>query len=273
MPIAATSVLKIFLFTCLSILLTEFAHASEGSSLIRRLRGENENPIESRTFTPHLTIDSRTRPIGKVSLQRAPGANINTGMLLSSFVVAVAPRIELGTMPVFYTDDIHRYNINVKWNFWRDDLIDWAFGYSLFDSRLTRDESDIEQGRNLSLKNSASQISFNFHPQWTRFSLSAAYTVALTKITGDEALAPYATRQVSDFACDLSYPVGRRVDLTVGGGTIRELGFTAYEDRKFGFGPSTGIYFPQGFVSKLTIGGHYIPSTGKTQALLGIKFL
>lgn len=233
MPIAATSVLKIFLFTCLSILLTEFAHASEASSLIRRLRGENENPIESRTFTPHLTIDSRTRPIGKVSLQRAPGANINTGMLLSSFVVAVAPRIELGTMPVFYTDDIHRYNINVKWNFWRDDLIDWAFGYSL----------------------------------------SAAYTVALTKITGDEALAPYATRQVSDFACDLSYPVGRRVDLTVGGGTIRELGFTAYEDRKFGFGPSTGIYFPQGFVSKLTIGGHYIPSTGKTQALLGIKFL
>lgn len=264
---------QIFFFTCLSILLTVSAHAKQSTKLSNQLRKENDRP-EVRTFTPHLTIDSRTRPVGKVSLQRAPGANINTGMLMSSLTVGVIPRIELGTMPLFYTSKEHRYNYNLKWNFWRGDFIDWSFGYSIFNSRLAPSEdSESLQDEKLRFENSAAQISFNLHPKWTRFSLSASYTGALTRVTGDSLVQLYTTRQISDFACDISYPVARRLDLTVGGGTLRELGFSAYEERKFGFGTSTGIYFPRGFVSKLSVGGHYVPSTGRMQALLGINFM
>ena len=271
MNLKASAVLLPILFICLSILSTKTAFAQAQSNIVTRINGRTDKQWISRSFTPHLTIDARTRRPGKVSFQRAPGANINTGVLLSSVTVAVAPRIELGSMPVFYALKEHRYNYNVKWNFWKGDLIDWSFGYSQFSSEV-RIEDDVES-KALKFDNSASQIAFNLHPKWTRFIFSASYSGALTRITGDKLIELYTTRQISDFACDLSYPVSRRLDVTVGAGSLRETGFSAYEDRKFGFGASTGVYFPNGFISKVALGTHYVPSIGQFQTLLGLSFL
>ncbi|RYZ70979.1 MAG: hypothetical protein EOP05_12565 [Proteobacteria bacterium] len=244
------------------------------AALATDIKRVDANPsLEPRNFTPHLTLDSRTRDAGKVSFQRAPGANINTGFFLSSFTVAVTNRVEVGTMPIFYTQGVHRYNYNVKVNVWRSSLIDWALGYSQFSSKLAQDPESTYDYSKLKLENTAAQISFNLHPEFTRFILSCSYIGALTQITGNDMFKRYSSRAIQDLTFDLSYPVARRIDVTVGGGSVREIGFSAYEERRFGFGASTGIYFPKQFISKVALGSHYTPETRSFQTLFGLQFL
>ena len=222
-----------------------------------------------QSFTPHLTIDAKTREPGKVSFEPGPGSNINTNVLASSFVVAVYHRVELGTVPLFYVAGTKQSNYSAKVNFWRGAAADWSIGASVMEFDL-----GVLPGfaNDLKFQTTTLQLANNLRPSWTRWSFGFADTVSVSRITGDPLIQALTIRTANDLAVDASYPLARSLDMTLGLGSMRDEGYTAYEEAHLGGGVSFAWFRPGHFFSKPGVGVNFVPALQSWKFLFSTEF-
>ncbi len=231
---------------------------------------DNQEPKIERRFTPHISAEAETRDRGKFAFQRAVGANLNTNTLLSAFTYALTDRLEIGTVLLNFTQEQHIFNFNLKYNFWRRPQFLWSLGFSFADFKL--DTSELEpQYQNLDLRVGigAIQILFNYIPFNSKFKFGVNYNVINTSISGFENEESIEIANKAEFGLDVSYAFeDRPVDLTIGAGWLRQIGFSAVEEVEFGFGSSVRLYLPEMFFSSPTTGFHYSPKSGSVEFLV-----
>ncbi len=164
---------------------------------------------------------------------------------------------------------MHRWNLNLRYNFWRSNTFLWSAGFSIFESNF--DEEDLDpslRGLGLKVGINTFQILFNYLPNNSNFKYGVNYNTVLTNIIGlqgeDDTLEIGA---LSELGVDISYAFQQTFDVTLGFGWLREDGFSALEKIRFGFGPSLRWYRPKKLLSSPTLGIHYTPSSGDTEAL------
>lgn len=213
------------------------------------------------TFTPHSTSSARTGEWGSVALQRTPGTNRNTNVLISSLTVTILPRLELGTAVLLHPSPYHISNYNLKLNFFRSDFMDWAFSYSnilwrsiFYDTGTTL----IYQRLNIQ----SHSLTTNIHPEGSQFSYGLSATFSSTLLRVEALKAEHLETSEPEYNLDISYQLSEREDITLGLGTLRDQGLTAYEKTRFGFGISYALYRPQRLFSKPSVGIHYTPENG-----------
>ncbi len=225
--------------------------------------------FRNNRFTPHISAEAQTRPKGKFAFQRAVGANLNTSLFLSAFTYAVSNRVELGTVLLYYTEDLHRFNMNLKYNFWKGEEFFWSFGFSFFQSDL--DKKDLEpalQALDIGVGINAFQLLLNYLPLNSNYKFGLNYSFIDTTLIGlqDEDL---SIASESEFGVDISYAFNKRpMDITFGTGWLRQSGISSLEKVEFGFGSSVRWYRPKKFLSSPTGGLHYSPKSGSVEFLL-----
>ncbi len=219
---------------------------------------------ESITFTPHITIEALTKKQWSLSLNKFPGANLNTSFLLSSISISVHDRLEIGTAPAFYFVDNHKYNINLKYNFYRGRQFQWALGLSQVKYRL--EDNDFPNA-DFTINNLI--LAVNYHPSFLRLKFGIFYGVVSQRLEKVDALTQALSyNSKREFGIDISYPFKNNIDVTLGFGRIRDSGVNADEPVNFGFGPSVRFYRKNSFFSTPTAGLHYTPETKEFQYLL-----
>lgn len=225
---------------------------------------------EELRFTSHITAEAWTGERGSFSLQRAVGANLNTTFLLSSLNYSLLDRLEVGTIPVNYAIDEHKFNVNLKYNFWRTSTYLWSAGYNLTVFRLI-DVDGNDLGADLQLH--SFQIILNYFPKWTNLKFGLNYNASSADYVDDNTSnSTILLDTQSEFGMDISYPIKNKYDVTLGLGWLRELGVSVFEKRAFGFGPSFRWYRPKKLLSSPTLGLHFVPETQDFAILLSTTF-
>ncbi|MCO5114643.1 MAG: hypothetical protein M9899_10790 [Bdellovibrionaceae bacterium] len=230
---------------------------------------------ERARFTPHITAEAVTRPKGKFAVQRAVGANLKTHALFSSTTYAVLNRIEIGTILTYYFLENHRYNFNIKYNFYRGKEFFWSLGYSLTNYKVETvdDGSSTSTYEGVDLEFMALQFLFNYIPQHSRFKFAANLNILDAILHNwDGTDRKMLLGLTSELGVDISYSFDEPYDLTFGFGWLREAGMSALEERAFGFGASVRWYRPEKLFSSPTIGVHYTPQNGQIEPLFSTTF-
>ena len=262
------------LFLCLWPMCLWADESTPAEAKVQKKVLENAS-YERARFTPHITAEAVTRPKGKFAVQRAVGANLNTHMLFSSTTYAILNRVEIGTTLMHYFIENHRYNFNIKYNFYRGKEFFWSFGYSLTNYKVDTigDGSGPPIDEDIELEYMALQLLFNYIPINSRFKFSVNFNIldaTLHNWDGDDG--ELLLGLTSELGVDISYSFDEPYDLTFGFGWLREAGMSALEERAFGFGASVRWYRPEKLFSSPTIGVHYTPQNGQIEPLFSTTF-
>lgn len=238
----------------------------------------NETPFvssDTKDLAAHITTNAQTGPVGSVSLERSPGANLNSELLLTSLSVVVFDRFELGTIPALYFEKTHRYNITAKLFFWKGEEFFWAFAGQYMDLRFDAnvDYNNTKYPIDFQIFLSTLQLTMNYLPKNSLFSFGAAVSTTYTDIHGFIVQKFKDTRFKHDTGVDISYAVYDNIDVTLGLGFLRDVGLSAYEKSHFGFGSSVRWKRPHAFFSSPTFGLHYTPQTNNLLYLVSSKIL
>jgi hypothetical protein len=223
-------------------------------------------------FNPVATSNSRTLGQWKVAFQRNPGANLNSTLLVNSLSVGLLPRVEVGVVPIYYGVEAHKSNFNLKYNFWRGDDADWAFGLSetRFKTEIQSANGRIERP---DLVLTTLGLSANYHPDYMDSIVSAFVANSCGKIESKDALVLiYSLKCTTEYGMDWQIPVKDRQWVTLGWGQLRKTGFSAYEPLETGFGTAYSMRFPGALISRPSLGVYYTPDGGNMAALLSTTF-
>ncbi|WP_413287650.1 hypothetical protein [Bdellovibrio sp. HCB337] len=226
--------------------------------------GAEEVAIENsfkHSFTPHSTVSARTGEWGSVALQRTPGTNRKTSALMSSLTAVVIPRLEIGTALLLHTSPYHNSNFNVKVNFFRSDLMNWALSYS----NILWRPPYYDTGTSIiyeKLKIESLSLVTNIQPEGSLWSYGVSTTFSSTYVEVEGLPFKFTEEAQPEYNLDISYEWSGREDITLGLGMLRDQGLTAFEKTRFGFGVSYALYRPQKLFSKPTVGLHYTPDVG-----------
>lgn len=234
-----------------------------------------ETPREVRAyrFTPHITAEARTREKGKFSFQRAVGANLNTNLLLASLTYSIHDRLEIGAVIANYFVGNHIANINLKYNFYRTRDFYWSVGMSSSQSKLNNEDSDPDLD-NVKIALAAVQILLNYLPEGSRFKFGMNVNLVNTSLVGigGKEADFYEIGAAEELGFDVSHEFHDTLEITTGGGWLRESGLTALEDIEFGVGGSVRWYRPDQFISSPTFGLHFTPSNNSFELLVSTSF-
>jgi hypothetical protein len=211
--------------------------------------------------------------VGQISLSRSPGTNLNSNLLLSSLSIVIFDRVALGTIPIFYFADNHRFNLTLKYSFWQGQEWSWALAsqYALYRARGSLTDPPYDPYY-IEINAYSLQLVLNYLPRGSRW----AFGYSINYIFTDAAIASNTVsdsehKHIAEPGADVSYAWNSSVDSTVGIGWLRDKGITAYESTAFGFGTSLRWKRPGSFFSAPQIGVHYTPKTDNVLYLLNTK--
>lgn len=229
----------------------------------------------ARSFFPHLTYDARALGSWNFAIQQTPGTNLNTTIWLSSLVVGVGERFEIGTVPLLWMTSDHDMNFSWKAEFWRGSEFTWAILNSVMQFHLRLPPDDAFASTTPTLRLESSTLATTYRPIDREWIASVFGTASQTYINGvNDLIRLYTLRTQFEHGLDVQFPVGGNGDrLTLGVGRLREAGVTAYEGLEtragftysWDFGQTAWIQFPQ-------LGISLNPGTGNLRWLLNARF-
>lgn len=233
-----------------------------------------DEPTFEKDFSAHITTNAITGPPGTVSLQRSPGANLNTNLLLVGLSVVAYERFEVGTVPIYFFEHEHKGNFLLKYNFWRGKEFFWTLnGYhARFDIDSAFFYENITYNFDVRLDLSTVQLAMNYIPKESRFSFGFSLAAIYSKVglvLGS--ISETDLEEKYESGADISYSINSQFDLTLGFGYLRETGLTAYEQTHFGFGTSLHYKRDSQLFSSITLGVHYTPKIDDTLFLFSTK--
>ncbi len=257
---------KKLLFSTFILISPLLAHSDE--------LAKSREKIRAQSFTPHITAESLTRKKGKVSLQRAVGANLNTSVFLSSLNYAVTDRFEIGTSVIHYFNTLHRGNMSFKYTFWRSPHFVWSFGGNSANFKLDEAELPPEfQNKDIGVSITSVQLLLNYFPSWTDLRFGFNFNSINTHLNNvDQETEDLSLSVKYEFGMDINKSLNSDYDITFGLGWLRTAGVSALEEVEFGFGTSFRWYRQDKFLSSPTIGVHYTPETEDVEFLFSTSF-
>ena len=217
-------------------------------------------------FNPVTSIAARTQPVGSFSIQRAPVGNINSSMLSQSLSYSLLPRLEIGTAPLFYFSAKHRYNYVGKYNFWRNQDIDWAV--SLSESRYRTEFSQDSTIETADLIMRAAQIAFNYYPQNSQWVI-AGFTTSMCGYIDSKNPFVYieSLSCQQEYGMDIQAPLEKNSTFSFGIANLRQAGYSPWEEMSPGMGAAYSLSRQGAFFSRPSF-GVYQSIRGQTLFLL-----
>lgn len=235
--------------------------------------GDEPAPNEKRDLAAHITTNAKTGSIGSIGLDRSPGANLNTSLLLASFSVVVFDRLAIGTVPIMYLIDEHRINITAKYFFWKGEEFFWALSsqYVLYHVRDTTTINNTPTRYFLEIDVYSLQLALNYLPKQSDWSFGFSLNQIFTDATLRYGQVAREKEHLLEPGVDISYAWNSSIDTTLGLGFLRPGGLSAFESTHFSFGTSLRWNRPGKFFSGPQAGIHYTPETDDVQYLLSTK--
>lgn len=250
-----------------------FVKLSLASTPLSLPQGKASIPTTRKRFSPHITSNAITRYPWKLAFERPVGGNLNTSILLNALVLAVHDRVEVGTVPLLFADDL--YTVTLKYNFWRSERFNWSLGLATYKfSILLEPDSPLSNIYNWTLSSQNIELVLNYIPQWTYLKFGLTQTFASSSFRGSLGLSKVKSILEHDyeFGIDVSYPCNKNLDLTFGFGKSREYGIEARENMFYGFGISVTWYRPGKLFSSPNFGVHYSPKNRHFNFLYNTSF-
>lgn len=232
-------------------------------------------PVPERRviFNPVVSTSARTLPQWQMGFQRAGGANVNSHMLVNALSVGVLPRVELGTVPMFYLTAPGSSNYTAKLNFYRGDKVDWAasFTETRFKSQIT-EKGQIVEEPDLVLR--SVQLGFNYRPEWnSNVTLSPFFNHICGYLDSRNGLTfVYSLKCEAEWGLDMQYQIKDREWVTLAWGHLREAGLSPYEEMNTGIGMAWSQFRPKEMFSRPSVGVYYTPETNDALFLLSTTF-
>lgn len=216
---------------------------------------QDSSTSSTRAFFPHVSYDARALGAWNFALQQTPGTNLNTTMWLSSLVVGIGERFELGTVPLLWFNPDHDTNFSLKAEFWRGEEFTWAFLNSLMQFHLRLPPDDVFASTQPKIRLESTTLVTTYRPREESWVASFFGTASQTYIDGvNDLIRLYTLRTQVEHGLDVQFPVGGNGDqITLGVGRLREAGITAYEglETRAGFtytwdlGQEAWLQYPQ----------------------------
>ncbi|WP_413575707.1 hypothetical protein ACLVWU_15230 [Bdellovibrio sp. HCB290] len=224
-------------------------------------------------FNPVVSTSARTLPQWQFGYQRTGGANVNSHMLMNAVSVGILPRLEIGTVPMFYATASGSSNYTVKVNFYRGDQVDWAasFTETRFKSEA-RTSGGVVDRPELVLR--SIQLGLNYRPEWNE---NTTFSPFANQVCGhieskDALVFLYSLKCEAEYGLDVQYQIKDREWLTLAYGHLREAGLSPYERLNAGVGVAWSQLRPKAMFSRPSVGVYYIPDTQNTLYLLSTTF-
>ncbi len=241
---------------------------------VQSLAGFDDVVPEKRVvFNPVVSTSARTLPQWQFGYQRAGGANVNSHMLTNALSMGIFPRLEIGTVPMFYATASGSRNYTVKGNFYRGDNFDWAasFTETRFRSEV-KQEGKVVERPDLVLR--STQLGFNYRPDWNEnVTMSPFMTQVCGHIDSTNGLVfVYSLKCEAEYGLDIQYQIKDREWITFAYGHLREAGMSPYEQMNTGVGVAWSQLRPKEMFSRPSVGVYYTPDTQDTLFLLSTTF-
>lgn len=224
-----------------------------------------------RVFTPHLTAPAATVRSGAIAFQAFPGANGLQSFLSNALLIGLFHRLEIGSAPVFYFSEQHKYNFGAKVNFFKSSQLHMAFGGSHFAFETGSSLPDgspavVEQYQltyglfalNWFFTDRAS-IGVNFAKPWIKSS-----SALLTEALGE--------KQKIEWFVDVAYQITDKLAFTPGFGILRLRTLDPQSPIPFGVGGTFNLVRKRtGTFARVSLGLHVMPSVSKTRVLFSFS--
>ena len=203
-------------------------------------------------YFPHISVNARTLTPGKISLQNSPGLGATTNILLSSLSVGIYPRVEIGSIPLFYFVDNHRLNYNVKVNIYDSNIFRSSLGVSRIEFRF--EDSELLDKYKYILNYYSWAANYIFP--------NSVYSLGLTLNYASSHLTSTYFTETFDNNYEWSFDVIKKLNDT----TIVSAGIGEHQDeitykstaKNFGSGISLTKIRPKKMFSSPRIGAHYL---------------
>ncbi|WP_413585196.1 hypothetical protein [Bdellovibrio sp. HCB274] len=237
------------------------------------LAGTDSASEKRVVFNPVVSTSARTLPQWRFGYQRTGGANINTHLLTNAVSVGVLPRLEIGTVPMFYAAAPGSSNYTAKVNFYRGEQVDWAVSFteSRFKSEIKTSGGVVERP---DLLLQSVQLGLNYRPEWNG---NITFSPFANNVCGrieskDPWVLIYSLKCETEYGLDFQYQIKDREWLTLAYGHLREAGLSPYEQLNAGVGVAWSQFRPKEMFSRPSVGLYYIPDTQNILYLLSTTF-
>lgn len=221
-------------------------------------------------FNPITSIATQTIPKYSFALVRSPIGNLNSNFLTSSLNFSPLERVEIGVVPMFYLISEHKYNYNIKYNFYRGDIFNWAItvGSLVFKTEVTI----IDETERPDLKMSTVQLATNIKIPNSRYTVGSSITRSCGIIDSSNTLVKsYSYNCANEVGLDLQIEIYKNKWITIGQGRNREAGFSPYEEVENGYGLAYTWVRKGKFLSRPTL-GYYLSENGNNLFLFNTTF-
>lgn len=230
-------------------------------------------PVPERRiiFNPVVSTVARTLPQWRMGFQRTSGANINADLLANALSIGVFPRMEVGTVPLFYRES-GSFNYAFKVNFYKGEEVDWASSYT-----ETRFKSEIDQDGKViqgpdTVLNSV-QVGMNYHPVGSDFTISPfGNNVCGHSDSTDGEIYTESLKCKWEWGTDVQWQFKDREWITIAYGFLRDAGLSPYSTMNSGLGVAWSQFRPKELISRPSVGIYYSPQTNNTLYLVSTTF-
>ena len=220
-------------------------------------------------YYPHITINSTTLKPGQVSFQTTPGGSITSTFLINSLSVGVLQRLEIGTIPIFYLNNQHKYNFNLKWNYYKSKTFRASLGYTriLFDLS----KGDFQGFQNPPTEYTLTYFSFSFNYLFEMINLQIGFTFNRAASYANNSAFIYTYKAGDEWAFDIGTEVSENYRLSFGVGE-HQTEIIPTENNLFGIGATVTRQKLNNYLSNLGLGLHYIVEDKSFLYLLSANF-
>lgn len=220
-----------------------------------------------RRFYPHLSEPAKTIGHLNVSYDIFPGSNGATKWYHNALNIGIRDRFQIGTVPLLYvTDENHSFNINMKWNYYRTEVLQFAVGYSYFlnnfkdDFTFLNDQNEVESVSKLYLHYTS--FIFNWLPRTSKFSYSFSFNFFNMKTDSQSLNAKINEDDFgTEYFLETSYIISEQFRITGGFGAHRTSPFQFSKSLPIGFGATLTYLRNTRWLNRFSGGLQYIPST------------
>lgn len=218
-------------------------------------------------YRPHVTVSSKTIKKNSFAYKLAPGASITHHLLINSLSYGLFERVEIGTIPIFYPDNIHRYNYNIKYNFYRSKKVSSSIGFSRLIFDLSKEKSSIA---NPPTEFAINYISFSINFDIGDSDYYSAFTFNRASSYANNSAFSQTYEVNDEWALDLGKKINEDYSITIGIGE-HKTGVTE-PTNSFGFGSTITITKKYRYLSNIGLGIQYLTDDKSALYLFSAQF-
>lgn len=223
-------------------------------------------------FTPHMISKATTLPQYKLALETTPGGRVGSNFLISSLSIGVLDRVQIGTIPIFYiiNGENHKYNFNIKYNFFKSSNTSLAIGYTRIKFKLDSKQFSSFQNPPTSYYINLTNLALNYLIPNSSYGLGFEYVIGTSYANNSALVSSY---EASDtWGLDIMKKINSKITISLGIGDSQTEIAPTDDSKSFGYGLST-LYIDQfHYFSNPSIGIHYFSDANKFLGLFTADF-